>query len=109
MRAVLKRRPLLAASVVFAAAAAALFAAGIWVPMPASDDRADLAAATAASVAVVVCLVGRFRPDKEKLFLVDVIVRQHEQITRRASQAPTIPMPGLGPARRRSGRGARLP
>lgn len=106
---ILTRKPLLSAAVIFAACAAVLWGAGIWAPMNDRDQRCDLSAATAFSIIAAVCVVNRVRRDKEKQFLVNVAITQHERITRLASQAPTVPLQRLPqPRRTRTGRRARL-
>ena len=92
MRTLLRRRPLIAAAVALAPFAAALWYAAIWVRMSDSLDRADTSAAVTVSVTIVVCAVFSVRRDREKLFLTDVIVKQHVKINRLSALAQTVPM-----------------
>lgn len=85
------RRLLLVTAVLLFAAAAALFAVGVWVPMPAQADRGDLALATAAAIAAVLFVMLRILYDRDK----ELLVRSLVDASQRAAVAETAPLPQL--------------
>ena len=102
MRNMLARRPLMAAAVILTPLAAALWAAGVWMPLSARDDRVVTTAAATVTITAALCAVSSTRRRRESLFLADVITRQHIAIIRHREQAPTVPFPpapGMRPLR----------
>ena len=102
VRRLIFRYPLIVSSAACGVIAAGFWAAAFWVRMPASTDRADLSAASTATIIAAMCLIFRARRIQEKRYLVDLMVTQHAEVSRLSAKIPTQPMPELRPVHERA-------
>jgi len=87
----LVRTPLAAAGIIIAPFAAALWITGCQLRMAEHLADADLDGATALTIISALCFILAVRRNREKLFMADMIVKQHAQATRLAARQPTVP------------------